>query len=121
MDATPEHDMRLATMTITKVYPMYVAKVVKKGRTEAELEQVIHWLTGFDRAALEAQIAANASFDTFFAAAKLHPNAHQITGLICGYRVEEMTNPLSQKVRYLDKLVDELAKGRKMDKILRAG
>jgi hypothetical protein len=98
---------------------MYVAKVEKKGRTKEELHQVIAWLTGFDDKKLEEQIKEKATFETFFQRASLNPNARLITGLICGYRVEEIENPLTQKVRYLDKLVDELAKGKKMEKILR--
>ena len=118
---TPEHDEKIARMTFSSVYPHYVAKVEKKGRTKEELHEVIEWLTGFDDAELQEQIDAKATFEAFFREAKLNPNAHLITGVICGYRVEEIENPLTQKVRYLDKLVDELAKGKKMDKILRAG
>ena len=118
---TPEHDEKIAKMTFSSVYPHYVTKVEKKGRTKEELREVIQWLTGFDDAALQKQIDAKATFEEFFRKAKLNPNAHLITGVICGYRVEEIENPLTQKVRYLDKLVDELAKGKKMDKILRAG
>lgn len=113
------HDERIAKMTFASVYPLYLQKVEKKSRTKSELNQVITWLTGFDEAKLEDLIAKKASFETFFEEASLHPNAHLISGLICGYRVEEIANPLTQKVRYLDKLVDELAKGKKMDKILR--
>jgi hypothetical protein len=98
---------------------MYVAKVEKKGRTKKELHQVIEWLTGFDNKKLQELIKANATFETFFRNASLNPNAHLITGVICGYRVEDIKDPLTQQVRYLDKLVDELAKGRKMEKILR--
>ncbi|MGP1346763.1 MAG: DUF2200 domain-containing protein [Phycisphaerales bacterium] len=118
---TPEHDARIASMTFASVYPHYVAKVEKKDRTREELHQVIAWLTGFDDKQLQKQIDDNATFEEFFRRAKLNPNAHLITGVICGYRVEEIENPLTQRVRYLDKLVDELAKGKKMDKILRAG
>lgn len=114
------HDERIAQMTFASVYPHYVAKVEKKGRTKEELHQVLHWLTGFTDAQLADQIAAKNTFGAFFDAATLNPNASLITGVICGYRVEEIENPLSQKVRYLDKLVDELAKGRKMEKILRS-
>ena len=117
---TPEHDARIATMTFSSVYPHYVTKVEKKGRTREELHQVITWLTGFDDKQLQKQIDEKATFEEFFRRAKLNPNAHLITGVICGYRVEEIENPLTQRVRYLDKLVDELAKGKKMDKILRA-
>jgi hypothetical protein len=120
MKTTDAHDERIAKMTFASVYPMYVAKVKKKGRTEAELREVITWLTGFNDKDLRAQIAKKATFEDFFATAKLNPNARLITGSICGYRVEEIKNPLTQKVRYLDKLVDELAKGRKLEKILRS-
>jgi hypothetical protein len=98
---------------------LYLQKVEKKGRTKVELNQVIEWLTGFDENKINELINEKVTFETFFERAKLHPNAHQITGLICGYRIEEIENPLTQKVRYLDKLVDELAKGKPMDKILR--
>lgn len=118
---TPSHDDRIAKMTFASVYPHYVAKVEKKGRTEAELRQVIAWLTGFDDKALRAHIDNKSTFEEFFRRATLNPNARLITGVICGYRVEDIENPLTQKVRYLDKLVDELAKGKKMEKILRAG
>ena len=114
-------DERIAKMTITTVYPLYVAKVERKGRLREELDQVIEWLTGFDKRALQKHIADEATFAQFFLAASINPNAHLITGVICGYRVEQIENPLTQQVRYLDKLVDELAKGRKMEKILRAG
>ena len=113
------HDLRIAQMTFASVYPMYVAKVTRKGRTEKELHQVINWLTGFDSKKLQELMKANVTFETFFQRASLNPNAHLITGVICGYRVEEIKDPLTQKVRLLDKLVDELAKGRKMEKILR--
>ena len=113
------HDRRLANMRIAAVYPLYVRKIERKGRTVAELHQVIKWLTGFDTMALQTQIARNATFEQFFQDAVLHPHADLITGVICGYRVEDIANPLSQKVRFLDKLVDELAQGRKMEKILR--
>lgn len=116
---TSQHDERIAKMTFASVYPHYLAKVEKKGRTKAELHQVIAWLTGFDDAKLQQIIEAKATFEAFFREAALNENAHLITGVICGYRVEEIANPLTQKVRYLDKLVDELAKGRKMEKILR--
>jgi hypothetical protein len=119
MSQSPTQDQRIAKMTFASVYPLYVAKVEKKGRTEEELQQVIHWLTGFDSNRLEALINEKVTFETFFQRASLHANAHLITGVICGYRVEEIDDPLTQKVRYLDKLVDELAKGRKMEKILR--
>jgi hypothetical protein len=113
------HDERFAEMTFSSVYPLYIAKVEKKGRTKAELHQVIEWLTGFDDQKLQAQIDAKSTFEAFFQQATLNPNAHLITGLICGYRIEKIKNPLTQKVRYLDKIVDELAKGRKIEKILR--
>ena len=113
------HDERFAEMTFSSVYPLYIAKVEKKGRTKAELHQVIEWLTGFDDQKLQAQIDAKSTFEAFFQQATLNPNAHLITGFICGYRIEEIKNPLTQKVRYLDKIVDELAKGRKIEKILR--
>lgn len=119
MKATPEHHERIAKMTFSSVYPHYVTKVEKKGRTLAELHEVIQWLTGFREAELEQTISDKLTFEEFFAKAKLHPNAQQITGMICGYRIEELDNELTKKARYLDKLVDELAKGRKMEKILR--
>jgi hypothetical protein len=120
MKTTDIHNERIAKMTFASVYPHYITKVEKKGRTKEELDQVIEWLTGFDKKKLKEQIDKKATFETFFKKAKLNPNAHLITGLICGYRVEEIENSLTQKVRYLDKLVDELAKGRKMEKILRS-
>lgn len=113
------HDERIAQMSFASVYPHYVAKVEKKGRTIEELHQVISWLTGYTDKKLQELIDKRVNFETFFAKAKLNPNAHLITGSICGYKVEEITNPLTQQVRYLDKLVDEMAKGRAMDKILR--
>lgn len=119
MDNSPTHNQRIAKMTFATVYPLYLTKVEKKGRTKEELHQVIEWLTGFDKAKLQELIKENATFETFFRQARLNPGASLITGLICGYRVEEIENPLTQQVRYLDKLVDELAKGRKMEKILR--
>lgn len=106
-------------MTFATVYPHYIAKVEKKGRTREELHQVIEWLTGFDDKKLKELIDENVTFETFFKRAKLHPNANLITGVICGYRIEEIENPLTKQVRYLDKLVDELAKGKKLEKILR--
>ncbi|ACU63438.1 DUF2200 domain-containing protein [Chitinophaga pinensis] len=120
METSNTHNERIAKMTFSSVYPMYIAKVEKKGRTKEELDQVITWLTGFDDSQLLELINEKVTFDTFFQRASLHPNAHLITGMICGYRIEEIENPLTQKVRYLDKLVDELAKGRKMEKILRS-
>jgi len=119
MNDSNAHDQRIAKMTFSSVYPLYLAKVEKKGRTKEELNHVINWLTGFDNEKQQKLINENATFETFFQHASLNPNAHLITGLICGYRVEEIENPLTQQVRYLDKLVDELAKGRKMEKILR--
>ena len=119
MKATPEHNERMARITFASVYPYYVKKVESKGRTKEELHQVIEWLTGFDDKKLQELIDERATLETFFKKAKLNPNAHLITGVICGYSVEEIENPLTQKVRYLDKLIDELAKGKKMDKILR--
>lgn len=119
MKTTPEHDKRIAKMTFASVYPHYVTKVEGKGRTKEELHQVIEWLTGFDGKKLQKLIDEKATFETFFDEAKLNPNAHLITGVICGYRIEEIENPLTRKARYLDKLIDELAKGRKMEKILR--
>lgn len=113
------HNDRIAKMTFASVYPMYVQKVEKKGRTKKELNQVIEWLTAFDSKKLNELIKENVTFETFFQRAKLNPNAHLITGVICGYRVEEIKDPLTQQARYLDKLVDELARGKKMDKILR--
>lgn len=115
----PGTEERIAKMTITAIYPLYVAKVEKKGRTQKELNQVIKWLTGYDEKKLKSLINDEVTFETFFKKCKLNPNAHLIRGVICGYRVEELENPLIQKARYLDKLVDELAKGRKMEKILR--
>ncbi|MET3880474.1 MULTISPECIES: DUF2200 domain-containing protein [Chitinophaga] len=112
-------DQRIAKMIFASVYPLYVQKIEKKGRTTEELHQVIEWLTGFDNRKLQELIKEKVTFETFFQRASLNPNAHLITGVICGYRVEEIENPLTQQARYLDKLVDELAKGRKMEKILR--
>ena len=115
----PEHNQRMAKMSFATVYPLYVTKVEKKGRTEEELLHVIEWLTGFDEKKVKQLITENANFETFFKQANLNPKAELITGLICGYRIEDIENPLTRKVRYLDKLVDELAKGKKMEKILR--
>jgi hypothetical protein len=120
MKTTPEHDERIAKMSFASVYPHYLTKVGSKGRTKEELHEVITWLTGFDSTKLQELIDENVSFEVFFRTAKLNPNAHLITGLICGYRIEEIENPLAKQVRYLDKLVDELAKGRKIEKILRS-
>lgn len=115
----PGTEERVAKMTFASIYPLYVDKVEKKGRTKAELHEVIAWLTGFEGEALQSLIDDEVDFATFFKRSKLNPNAHLIKGVICGYRVEEIESPLMQKVRYLDKLVDELAKGKKMEKILR--
>lgn len=109
----------MAKMTFASVYPHYVTKVERKGRTKEELHRVIEWLTGFDNKKLDELIGRKVSFETFFNEANLHENAHLITGVICGYRIENIENPITRKVRYLDKLVDELAKGKKMEKILR--
>lgn len=117
---TSKHDDKIAKMIFGSVYPLYLAKVLKKNRTEAELLEVIHWLTGFSNVEIEKMCAEKISFQEFFEKAKLNPNASKITGVICGYRVEEIENPLTQKVRYLDKIVDELSKGKKMEKILRS-
>ena len=119
MDRSNTHNQRIAKMIFASVYPMYLEKVEKKGRTKEELHQVIEWLTGFDNKKLQELIKERVTFETFFQRASLNPNAKLITGVICGYRVEEIENPLTQQARYLDKLVDELAKGRKMEKILR--
>ena len=119
MNTSDTTNQRIANMIFASVYPMYLAKVEKKGRTKKELHQVISWLTGFDNKKLEELIKERVTFETFFKRASLNPNASLITGVICGYRVEEIQNPLTKKVRYLDKLVDELAKGRKIEKILR--
>lgn len=121
MKTTPEHHERMAKLTFASVYPHYITKVEKKGRTKAELHQVIEWLTGFDENKLQQLNDDQVTFETFFQQASLNANANLITGVICGYRIEEIENPLTRQVRYLDKLVDELAKGRKMEKILRAG
>ena len=120
MNTSDTHNQRIAKMTFASVYPHYVTKVESKGRTKQELHQVIEWLTGFDNKKLQELIKEKVTFETFFERAKLNPNAHLITGVICGYRIEDIENPLTKKARYLDKLVDELAKGRKMEKILRS-
>jgi hypothetical protein len=119
MKPTELHNQRMANMTFGSVYPMYLTKIEKKGRTREELNQVITWLTGFDDQKIAQMIDEKITFEAFFQHATLNPNANLITGLICGYRIEDIENPLTQKVRYLDKLVDELAKGRKIEKILR--
>lgn len=118
MPTTPH---RIFKMAFAKVYPMYVQKAERKGRTKAEVDQIIRWLTGYEQAGLERQIEQGKDFEAFFAEAPaMHPNASLITGLVCGVRVEAVEDPLMQKIRYLDKLIDELAKGRKLEKILRA-
>tara|TARA_R110002051_G_scaffold143507_8_gene216555 strand:- start:10410 stop:10784 length:375 start_codon:yes stop_codon:yes gene_type:complete len=119
MKVTAEHNTRIAKMTFSSVYPHYVTKIEKKGRTKQELHLVIKWLTGFNEKEVQKHIDDELSFETFFKKATINPNAHLIKGVICGYRIEEIDNTLTQQVRYLDKLVDELAKGRKMEKILR--
>lgn len=119
MQTTPEHDARMAKITFASVYPYYIKKVESKGRTKEELHQVIAWLTGFDDKKQQELIDEQVTFKTFFEQAQLNPNVHLITGVICGYRVEAIENPLTKQVRYLDKLVDELAKGKQMEKILR--
>jgi hypothetical protein len=120
MNNSASHNQRIAKMTFASVYPMYIQKVEKKGRTKEELHQVIEWLTGFDTKKLQTLITEKVTFEVFFQRASLNPKASLITGVICGYRIEEIGDPLTQQVRYLDKLVDELAKGRKMEKILRS-
>ncbi|MCG8330755.1 MAG: DUF2200 domain-containing protein [Chitinophagales bacterium] len=119
MKVTAEHNERIAKMTFASVYPHYITKVEKKGRTKEELHQVIEWLTGFNEDQLKEFIEENATFETFFQKATLHPNAHLITGVICGYRIEKIDFELTRHARYLDKLIDELARDRKMEKILR--
>ena len=116
---TKEHDEKIAKMLFSSVYPVYLNKILKKGRTEKELQEVITWLTGFDGAVLSDLIKGGESFKEFFDKANLNPDASLIKGVICGYRIEDIETPLTRKCRYLDKLVDELAKGRKMEKILR--
>ena len=110
---------RIFTTSVASVYPHYVAKVERKGRTKAELDEVIEWLTGYDEAALQKHLDAGTTFEAFFADAKVNPKASLITGVVCGVRVEDIDDPLMQKIRYLDKLVDELAKGKPMEKVLR--
>jgi hypothetical protein len=119
MNKASNHDERIAKITFASVYPHYVTKIEKKGRTKAELHQVIEWLTGFDENSLQKLIDEKVTFKIFFEQATLNTNTYLITGVICGYRVEEIENKLTQQVRYLDKLIDELAKGRKLEKILR--
>ncbi|NAS32720.1 DUF2200 family protein [Flavobacteriaceae bacterium R38] len=119
MKTTPEHDARVAKIIFASVYPHYLNKVEKKGRTKEELHQVIEWLTGFDEKKLKELMDKKVTIEMFFANAKLNPNAHLIKGVICGYRIEEIETPLTKQARYMDKLVEELARGRKMEKILR--
>lgn len=119
MKDTKTHNDRIAMMTFESVYPHYVSKVLSKGRTVEELHIVLEWLTGFDPKGLQNMLDNKATFQTFFDQATLNPNAHLITGVICGYKIQEISNPLTKKVRYLDKLVDELAKGKKIENILR--
>lgn len=119
MKPTDEHNARIAKLIFASVYPHYLTKVEKKNRTKEELHQVIEWLTGFNDQKIQQMIDDKVTFETFFENATLNKNANLITGLICGYRIEEIENPLTRQTRYLDKLVDELAKGRKMEKILR--
>ncbi len=120
MTTTKEHDAQMAKLTFAEVYPHYVTKVEKKDRTKEELHEVIKWLTGLNDKDLQKMVDKEVTFKEFFAKAKINPKAKMITGSICGYRIEEIKTPLTRKVRYLDKLVDELAKGRKMEKILRS-
>jgi hypothetical protein len=117
MTTTAGH--RIFSMPVASVYPLYLAKVERKGRTQDELDAVIRWLTGYDDSELQRQLAAGTTFADFFGGARLHPNAARITGVICGVRVENIEDPLMQQIRYLDKLVDELAKGRSLEKVLR--
>jgi hypothetical protein len=119
MKETEKHNERIVKMTFASVYPLYITKIQRKGRTVDELQQVIEWLTGFNQQKLQELIEEKVSFETFFERAKLNPNAELIKEIICGYKIEEIENPLTKKVRYLDKLIDELAKGKKMEKILR--
>lgn len=119
MKENEKHNERIAKITFASVYPHYITKVESKGRTIEELHQVIDWLTGFDKIKLQELIDEKVTFEVFFDRAKLNPNAQLIKGVICGYRIEEIENTLTRNVRYLDKLVDELAKGKKMEKILR--
>ncbi len=121
MNNTTHHDERIAKMIFASVYPHYLAKAERKNRTKEELHEVIEWLTGYNEKKLQKIIDEKISFEEFFRKASLNPNARLITGMICGYRVEEISNPLTQQIRWLDKLVDELAKGKKMEKILRVG
>jgi hypothetical protein len=119
MNTTPEHNERIAKLTFAEVYPLYLKKIIRKGRTQDELDEVITWLTGLDKKSMEDLISEKVTFEVFFNRATLNPDANQIKGVICGYRIEEIQNPLTRNIRYLDKLVDELASGRKLDKIIR--
>ncbi len=119
MSTSPEHDQKIAKLTLASVWPHYIAKVEKKGRSIQELYEVVTWLTGYSQDEIDQRMVEKETFEVFFNDAKLNPNARLITGVICGYRIEEIQTPLTQQVRYLDKLVDELAKGKKMEKILR--
>lgn len=119
MKASPEHHARIAKLKFAAVYPLYLEKLTRKGRSQEELHEVIEWLTGFSQEKIQRLIREEASFEVFFKQARLHPKASQIKGLICGYRIEEIDDPLTRQVRYLDKLVDELAQGKSMDKVLR--
>ena len=120
MQTTPQHNQRIASMTFASVYPLYVAKIERKGRSIVELNQVIYWLTGYDTAEIEKLVASNVTFETFFAGATINSNATLVKGVICGYKIETIENPLTKNVRILDKLVDELAKGKTIEKILRS-
>jgi hypothetical protein len=119
MKVTPEHDKRMATLSFAEVYPHYITKVEKKGGTKQEVHQVIEWLTGFTSKQIQEFLEQKTSFQEFFAQATLNPNASMIKGIICGYRIEEIETPLTRNIRYLDKLIDEIAKRKKMEKILR--
>ena len=119
MEPTSEHNEKMAKMTLASVYPLYLAKIEKKGRTQKELLQVIEWLTSYNDKKIKELIDKKVNFQSFFEKAKINENAHLIKGMICGYRIEEIKNPITKQVRYLDKLVDELAKGKSLDKILR--
>ena len=119
MSPTPQHE-RVAKMTFALIYPLYVDKVVKKGRSEEELLKVLRWLTGYTKAQINKHIRQESTIETFFKEAKLNPKASLIKGVVCGHRVEETKHPLMKKVRYMDKLVDELARGKKMESILRS-
>ena len=119
MSTTSHHDEKIAKMSFASVYPHYVAKVEKKGRTIDELHKIIEWLTGYTESQVQQLILDKVNFSEFFSKAKLNPNAHLITGTICGYRIEEIENNLTRQVRYLDKIIDELAKGKALEKIMR--